>query len=682
MTGRKRYVAAVVLALFFLSSIPTAVTSEAAGDGLVLISEVNPAGDYEGISLFNYGISAVNLKGYIITDGEGELQFNSNLTISPSARVTLSKAISPDDWFSSRDGVYSISDTKVITQTKKNYALADDGDDVYLYKDGNLLDAVCYGSKTASPGWTGEPLAKVTKASGKYLLRAGVVDSDTAKDWIVTSIGLTNRPFSPSLTFDAVVTPFVFPDSKGEQIYRTLENARSEILISIYQLTNVNLVALLCDLESRTGPDHVDVKITLEGAVLGADLSTELTLMRSLVDAGGEVWLINDSKTGNYERFSYFHNKYAVVDEEIVIITSENWTQGNLSSGTGNRGWGAIIESTDYAAYMKEIFNNDHDKGYGDVWDLVEYYPGVTPRGDLTYKAPSVQEVQSFTAKITPILSPDNSYAALKYYMESATDRIYSEQLDLGSTFSNVDPSSPVSWMSAAANRGVDARFILDASLPSRDEHITEVSLINSTTGVKASTIKGGTGFSTTHNKGIIIDDKVWVGSVNWTSNSFQNNRETAILIDSKDVTDFFLAYFLLDWGNNKPAATEMTVTVSPGTITSADDVAFTVHGGPSDAKYEWDIFNDGNWVQSGTGTIVRSDLPAGSYKVKVRTTDGSYFAESGYIVTLAEEKEKEKDNIDLDDSDTKLGIMALVILFIICIALGGVKLSKRRGGH
>jgi phosphatidylserine/phosphatidylglycerophosphate/cardiolipin synthase-like enzyme len=707
--GGKKCIAAIVLAVFLLSAIPISVTdgSEAASEDFIKFYEVYPVTKYEGVSLFNYGSSAVNLKGYEITDGEGTLTINSDLTLAPSARITFAADISADDWFSGRSNVYSITDKNVITQSGKTYTLADTGDDLYLYKDGKLLDAVSYGDKVPTSGWTGVSLSKVTATSGKYLLRIGVVDTDSAEDWIVTSRGLTNHQFDPTLIFDAKVTPFVFPDSKGEQIYRTFENAKSEILISIYQLTNVNLVALLCQLESRTGSDHVDVTITLEGAVLGADLSTELTLMKSIVDAGGEVWLINDSKSGNYERFSYFHNKYAVIDDKKVIITSENWTQGNLSSGTGNRGWGAVIESTEYAAYMKSVFYNDHDKQYGDVFDLVEYYPDVNSYAkDLTYKAPAEQSVQTFNAKVTPVLSPDNSHDALKYYMDSANTWIYSEQLDLGTTYTITNPESPVYWMSSAANRGVDARFILDASIVG-DEHIKEVALINSTSNLKATTIKKGAGFGTTHNKGIIFDDKVWVGSVNWTSNSFLNNRETAVVIDSPEVTSFFMDYFMIDWKNNTVAETDLTVT---SYINADIGVAiFKVDGGTSDTEYEWDVLGNGNWVTSGTSTIVRKDLPSGDHTLGVRTVDGKYSAELSYNVASGDgtpttppgdkedgkegdgtpttppgdedKEEKSSEDSPLDIGTTEIGIIAAIII-IIGAAIGGLKVSKGRKGR
>jgi len=281
----------------------------------ILFYEIFPFGSHEGVSLFNYGTKDVDLRGWSITDGEGTLTFVKSIIIAPGTRLTIAKTIDADDWFSGRDRVIAIDDSRI--EKKGSFILADAGDDVYLYRNGVLIDAVCYGNKQIETGWKGDP---VRISSNKYLLRIGSNDTDTLADWILTKPGLTNRTFDPELYFDAMVTPFSFPESCGIPIFRELESAEKEILISIYLLTNVQLVALLCELAS----EGVTVRILLEGDVLGYDITTELTLMRSIVDAGGEVYLINDPIPGNYERFSYFHNKYAVIDGKKVIITYEN----------------------------------------------------------------------------------------------------------------------------------------------------------------------------------------------------------------------------------------------------------------------------------------------------------------------------------------------------------------------
>jgi len=662
----------VAVSMVILLSVYIPLGSDASdGSGeTLLISEVNPYTTMEGFSLHNYGSSKVNLKDYSVTDGVGTLRFTANKDLFSNSRVTVVGKIDPTDWFSSRDNTYVIGSTDV--SKSGNFGLTDTGDVLYLYKGDTLIDSVCYGNKTADKGWNGPP---VERASSKYLLRNGLVDTDTSSDWIFTKPGITNLPFDPSIKFNAVVTPFTFPESSGIPIYRAFENAKSEILISIYQLTNPDLVALLCALEKRTGTAHVDVYILLEGDVLNYDMSTELSLMQSIFESGGEVKLINNKTAGNYERYAYVHNKYAIIDSEKVVITSENWTVGNMDltkKSKGNRGWGAVIDSVDYAKYLKNVFINDTDTSLGDVWKLEEFYPTLKPyEKELIYPSIPEYKTESFRATVTPVLSPDNSYSAQKYYMDNAKSRIYSEQLDLGSSYEGMNASSPVSWMVDATRRisDLDARLILDASMStSKTSHTEEVNLINRTTNVKAMTINGGDGFTTTHNKGIIIDDTVWLGSVNWTSNSFLNNRETAVLIDSKEVTEYFVGYFLEDWGVD---TFTMRVSVDKSRIISGDSVVFTVSG-KTDERYEWDIYGDGKVIrQSNTNKIVCNDLVPGTYLMKV-TDSGSNSVQFEYTVFSAEEKIEPKNDDIIDVVEKNPGIIAVIIgiISVIMIAL------------
>jgi Phosphatidylserine/phosphatidylglycerophosphate/cardiolipin synthases and related enzymes len=637
--------------------------SDGADNDALLLYEVSPRGA-EGFSLYNYGTGTVDLKDYSVTDGEGTLTF-TGITVEPQSRVTIVNRIDPDTYFTNRDRTYVLNSDKVI-QTK-SFALNDNGDDIYLFKGNTLVDAFCYGNKTADTGWSGPPVAI---SSSKYFLRVAPIDTNTASDWILTQPGLTNFSFDPSLSYDAVVTPFTFPESNGGPIYKALENARSEILISIYQLTSPNLVALLCDLEKRT-VGHIDVRILLEGDVFGYDMSTELTLMKSITDAGGEVLLINSQASGNYERYAFVHNKYAIIDSEKVIITSENWTTANMGTSKANRGWGAVIESTEYASFMTNVFNNDTKQEYGDVWALNEFYPSLKPySGNLTYSPVPSYDTVSFNAKVTPLLSPDNSYVSQKYYMDNAKYRIFSEQLDFGS-FSSLNNSSPVSWMSEASERGVDSRFILDASMSgSKEENASQISLINATTGIKAVTINGGPGFSTTHNKGIIIDDTVWLGSVNWTGNSFSNNRETAVLIDSPEVTEYFMEYFMEDWNANYKFDYEgaLSVISNKDRITEEGYVTFTISG-PMDESYTWDVYGNGDLRHSQTNRIVCENLIPGTYTMKITRDGTSESIEFVYTVHRSgSDTDPAPDKMEIPETAIFGGVIAAILAIIALV--------------
>lgn len=597
--------------IFFIAPIQSAaaVTEPTAG---LLIIEVSPYSAYEGVSIGNFSSEAVNLCGCTLTDGEGTLVFNESLIVPSGGRITIVKA-SGGNWFSARNDVHSYGADGIAK--KGSFALADNGDEVSLLRGSVVLDAVCYNVSPGTAGWSGD---SARLRSGQYLVRTGNTDTDSATDWIAIKPGWTGLTYSGPDAFPATVSPFSFPESGGAPIYAALSAATATVDISIYLLTCPSLVALLCQLEQQS-IGHVDVRVLLEGMPLGVDISTELALMKALTDAGGEVRLIDPAGSSG-GRYTYLHNKYAVVDGNTVVITSENWTAGNLGYGTGNRGWGAIIAGADYATYMASIFANDFSDAYGDTKSLAEAYPELRAyAGDLIYRTPSNHAVPTYAAKVTPILSPDDSYTALKTVLIDAEKRLYVEQLDLGSSFRTPGSDTPLGWLQAAAAKDVDVRFILDASVSSSaEDHQTAVNLINAATEIKAITIAGGDGFNTVHNKGIIADGRVWLGSVNWTATSLQDNRESAVLISSVEVATFFTALFLKDWGINIHTVKEdgLRLTASGSSFRTGETVILRVVG-PTDQQYSW-CFGDGRIRETKVPAVAFRTPDPGTYTATV----------------------------------------------------------------
>ncbi|MCQ2079645.1 MAG: phospholipase D-like domain-containing protein [archaeon] len=316
----------VILVLLTLSSalaLEGESTDSVTVTGL-LITEVSPAD--EAVTLTNIGGSRVDLGDYTLTDGEGTLSFGRGYGLDPGHSVTVSKE-SGTDWFNSRDGTITFSSPTIAKSG--SFILADSGDEVILKKGGQVVDSVCYGKSNGVEGWTGPA---VSLKSGQYLLRTHDTDSDTFSDWVATKPGWTNLEPSSGEWFEAVVHPFSFPESRGDPVFAAIMSAEHTVDISIYLLSSPELVALLCQMESR----GVEVRVMVEGRPLGVDTSTELSLMKSLTDAGGEVRVINPPG-GSGGRYTYVHNKYAVIDSETVVITSENWTSGNMGEH-GNRG--------------------------------------------------------------------------------------------------------------------------------------------------------------------------------------------------------------------------------------------------------------------------------------------------------------------------------------------------------
>ena len=291
------------------------------------------------------------------------------------------------------------------------------------------------------------------------------------------------------------MTPFVFPDSGGVPIFDAISKAKETVYIEIYQFANKNLYALLCNLEKK----GVDVILLMEAAPEGGHGIDDATLsrMKALVDAGGEVKLIGDVSG---DKFSLVHAKYAVVDGKTSIVTSENWTTDNLNGrirdGTysteyGNRGWGAVIESTGFASYMTNVFMDDLNGS--DVNDFTKVYPKVTA-AKLSYSAPSSGSFKTYSAKVSPMLSPDNSRATEDYWMSKSSSRLYVQQQNVGNSYQDwTEKSSPLFTMNSLASAGVDARLIINDNNTS-----SFISRMNSGSAIKAADMSS----PYVHNKG------------------------------------------------------------------------------------------------------------------------------------------------------------------------------------
>ena len=546
--------ALIVVLMLLAGGIYIAVpdASDAVPDGKacdgVLIYEVSVKfGDgNEGFSLKNYSTSSINLKDYYLSDASSvtaghKFTITSSLTLGAGESVVFVKN-SASSWFGDTSRtIYTYSSKGTAG---KDFTFNNTGDILYLYNSsGTLLDTVAFGKVTTTDveGWSGISVDLGFK--DEAIKRVENIDTDTYFDWTAYYNGYTANGVRDVPTFSNVkVTPFTFPECKGKPIFDTVMAADTSVYISIYMLTSKEMLSALNTLAS----EGVEVKIMLEKKPLGYDHDYDL-LKNIDNQAAGSVCFIGN---GDSDRYSYVHNKYAIIDGDTVIVTSENWTGGNLGGGKGNRGWGAIVENADYAAYMKAYFDNDI--GGSDIQTFAAY---EAEKGTVTPTAlPTPAQVSTFvsglsyftstyTCDVRMYMSPDNTFKALQYYMDQATTRIYTEQMDVGKLYLDLNTTSPLSAMVNAAKRGVDARFLLSASEEEDKNLVNELNWA----GVKAANMTSN-GYATMHNKGAIIDNAVWVSSVNWTDNAFLNNRECGLYIMSADVANFYAGVYNVDW--------------------------------------------------------------------------------------------------------------------------------------
>ncbi|MDD7423567.1 MAG: phospholipase D-like domain-containing protein [Candidatus Methanomethylophilaceae archaeon] len=560
--GRDALAIAVVLLMVFAAIPVIAETDHAevpAGnkiDGVRLYEVVYNDPDLgDCFSIKNYGSKSVSLNGYYVKTQGGKQYDLPNMTLTSGEIVAFIKSKVSDSWFC-KDRTVKITSGigTMFTNTGTNVYLCDSFD--------KNVDVVSYGSVKTMPStkdWIGDsvPLSNMKEA----IRRVEPRDSNSNFDWTATSDGMTSNGFYDVPEFTGNVLPFVFPDSKGEPILRALKDADTSIHISIYMLTSKHAASIL----AAKAEEGVDVKVLLENKPLGYDHTYDI--LQSIVDKGGNVSFIGFPVGGSTseDRYSYVHNKYCIIDGETVIVTSENWTGPNLGDGKGNRGWGAVVESTGYAAYMESYFSNDWNGK--DVATLDEKLSSPVSGTPLF----SMEEISTYVdalpesgsvingAHLKMYMSPDNTFKAINYYMSNAQERIYTEQMDVGKSFENPDNQSPIRFMLDAAARGVDAKFMIS-------EDSEELLSYLRSHGVKTAKMSQN-GYSTMHNKGVIIDDCVWISSVNWTENAFLNNRECGLYIMDERVTEFYLAEYMEDWDYNYVPSDDQPLDVPVETV-------------------------------------------------------------------------------------------------------------------
>ena len=665
-------VATITVALLLICIVPITDVSAADDDPLILY-EVMPLGAYEGFSLYNGGTSSVNLSQYTVTDLEknGTVTFSS-ISLASKATITVLKA-DPPVWIELGRDVHLHGDGVTIGS---GFTLADAGDDIYLKKGSKTIDTFAYGNKTTTDGWNGDVPKRLSSGTDRIYQRVSPIDTDSAKDWRIAVIG--SELFSPA-NFTGNITPFVFPDSKGYPIFEALGSAKTEILISVYILDHPGVVNILRDLIKN----GVDVHILLEGAVLGGDAEDEeeadpdkekgyMRLLEDENDSEDNVFFIyNNNNTDKYRRYAYLHNKYAVIDSEIVIITSENWRE---SSFGGNRGWGAIIESAEYAEYMKELFWADLDLAYGDIHAVYDIFPGAS-LSPGTYDLPASGTYSTFNdVAFRPAVAPYHGYELLNEMLETAKDRIFVEIMSLSKAWENAD--SPLTRLFDATAEGLDVRVIVDTTHDHKKDVKDFLDSLSGKLNVKAG--KESEFKKQIHNKGAIIDNSVWISSMNWNDNSMMNNRETGLIIFSQDVTNIYASVFLADWGADEAFEGTVSIQVDIPSEIKANG-AFVLDASksnaPSSAIYKWDLDGDGNVDR--TGKKIVAELPAGEYECKLYITDITAGINEVHTITL---KVGEESGISIW---MYIAAGALVLLLIVIkVAFGSKsKPAKKSSG-
>jgi cardiolipin synthase A/B len=385
---------------------------------------------------------------------------------------------------------------------------------------------------------------------GDVKAREGQVHYLENGTWDRRNLMIGQTRFTSGVFRNVSVTTFVSPDCSNEVFMEAINRASSTVFVNMYEFSSPSLGASLIAAKAR----GVDVRVLIEGGPVGGISTSEKSLVWTINRSGIPVSSMVSSETV-HAPYRYDHAKYVIIDNNSLLLTSENFKNSGLppEGMSGNRGWGVYISDPGLAGYFTEVFMTDSASR------SVVPYTGLAGEAEL---APYEKHIAEFHpaqfegATVTPVLAPDTSYQIVEL-LDSAKTRIEIEQAYI----KNETPYTLNPYLASAINasrRGVHVRVLLDSywyNVEGPNDNDEMAALINRIGAAEHIPLEAKcidlsvSPVEKIHNKGVIVDDeRVLVSSINWNSNSPNFNREAGVIIDHPGVARYFREVFDDDW--------------------------------------------------------------------------------------------------------------------------------------
>ena len=408
--------------------------------------------------------------------------------------------------------------------------MANTGDELVLYENNTAIQKIT---------WPGDMKPREGQV---HYLENGVWDHR------VLMIGQSR--FNTGIFRNVSVTTFVSPDSSNEVYTSTIDHASRTILVNMYEFSSPAMGESLITAKSR----GVDVRVLIEGGPVGGISPAEKSLVWNINRSGIPVVSMVSSKT-EHAPYRYDHAKYVVIDNNSLLITSENFKNTGFppEGMSGNRGWGVYLKDPALAGYFSEVFATDASSK-----SVVSYTGSAGDAEPAPYEKHTAKffPAQFEGATVIPVLSPDTSYQ-ISDLLDSARTSIEIEQAYI----KNETPYTLNPYLSSAINasrHGVHVRVLLDSywfNVEGHNDNDEMTALINHIgtsehIPLEAKCIDLSVSqVEKIHNKGVIVDDeRVLISSINWNYNSPNFNREAGVIIDHPEAARYFREVFDDDW--------------------------------------------------------------------------------------------------------------------------------------
>lgn len=381
----------------------------------------------------------------------------------------------------------------------------------------------------------------------------------------------------------------------------------------------------------------------VDGAPAGGMGEDQVACLSALAAAGADIRILN----GNLSRKTVqhvgpLHSKYMVLDLHSVVIMSENFVESGIPNDKvfANRGWGTSITHAGLAGWLARVFDSDSRESRPDVvrW-LSDRRCNLSARIPISPSSNhSVGLLEPFSpsseCKVRLVLSPDSSALApyLNALIENSSSSLV-EQFQTDLKWRERWMQDPivnpfVSRLASCLRDGGHVRMLLDSTWFNQERNQEVVDYLGSISADESlegefKLMDPDSPITVVHNKGIVIDGRISVvSSNNWVWSSFASNRELAVIVDSREVADYFGRSFELDWSPDDvppvaDAGADLELQLGASVILdgsgSADDRGIM--------SWHWDT--DGDGFADREGALVEFyPLAAGRFLVSLTVQD------------------------------------------------------------
>lgn len=372
------------------------------------------------------------------------------------------------------------------------------------------------------------------------------------------------------------IMAYASPDSTYAVTSRLIDSASNSLVVGIYDFSASYMLEAL----KRAMQRGVSVTVMLD-----TNSGEERDLLEELAALGADCEAAPSSSSGSPNAyFGNAHEKIIVVDGEIVMIQSGNWSENSIPFNpgdgqvvgqfqAGNRDMGLAIQSRELAELFAGLVLRDIRLARGEPPDLATQGLGAAAAGagvaaDRFFEAaPASIPTRLFTSltvvpdapvEVMPVVTPENYHPVVRELLRSAKRSIRVEQQYIRGRQAAVLELIEEIDRARQLNPGLDVRIIVSPKyLRPAERQSYEAALesigLEFDENFRYLSLKH---FVHCHNKLIVVDEeRVLVGSQNWSTTGVLTNREASLLVSHAGISSYFAGIFDADWQMSRPSS-------------------------------------------------------------------------------------------------------------------------------